>query len=172
MITRTASIPIGLSLVAGLALVAGCEGEKPKTKAKGEVSARETVGKKAQDVMNLPDALAKGGVVASMTIAATNPLTQAGDAYKTQVGTIGMMAVQNAINVRNASSIQDPKPLTYDEFMTEIFKKGQPDQMPLGQLPYYQEYAWDEANQKLVVVEFPKKKADYQKQQDKKLGRE
>jgi hypothetical protein len=38
-------------------------------------------------------------------------------------------------------------------------------------LPYYQEYAWDEAAQKLVVVEFPKKKEDFQKQQDEKLGR-
>lgn len=169
MTTRPVSISIGLALALGL--IAGCDAEKPKGKATSQVKARETIGKTTQNVLKLTDALAQGGVLAATTIEATDPLTQSGDAYKTQVAKIGAMAVKQAIDIRNASSIQDPKPLTYDEFMAEIIKKDQPDGMQLAMLPYYQEYAWDEANQKLVVVEFPKKKADFQKQQDEKLGR-
>ena len=51
--------------------------------------------------------------------------------------------------------------------MAEIIKKDQPDGLPLDTLPYYQEYAWDEANQQLVVVEFPKRKTDLKAQEDK-----
>jgi hypothetical protein len=29
-------------------------------------------------------------------------------------------------------------------------------------LPYYQGYAWDEENQKLVVVEYPRKKEEFE----------
>jgi hypothetical protein len=72
---------------------------------------------------------------------------------------------------RNALNIQEPKPLTYDEFMAEIIKKDQAEGIKLAMLPFYQEYAWDQDKQKLVVVEFPSRKDDYKKQQDEKLGR-
>ena len=55
--------------------------------------------------------------------------------------------------------------------MAEIIKAGNAEGIQLPMLPYYQEYAWDEDHQKLVVVEFPKKKEDYKKQQDEKYGR-
>ena len=156
-----------------LALLAGCQPEpsKPTTAASAPVKARETLRKTTQDVLKLPDALANGGVLAATTIAATDPLTQSADAYKTTVAKLGAMSVEQAIQIRNAQNIADPKPLSHDEFLAEIIKKGQADGIQLPMLPYYQEYAWDEPNQKLVVVEFPQKKKDFQDQQDKELGR-
>ena len=74
------------------------------------------------------------------------------------------MAVDKAIQIRNAQSIQDPKPLSYKVFMEEIIKKGGPDGIRLAMLPYYQEYAWDEVNQQLVVVDFPARKEEREKQ--------
>ncbi len=145
-----------------LALAVGCDSGAKKTEPK--VKTRETIGKKTQNVLKLQDELANGAVLASTEISVSDPLTQSAEAYRTSVGKIGAMAVQQAIQIRNAQSIMDPKPLTYDEFMTEIIKKDQPDGIQLAQLPYYQEYAWDEANQKLVVIEYPQKKADFEKQ--------
>lgn len=152
-----------------LLAAAGCAEDKPNPNAQ---KSRETVGKTTQNVLKLDEALADGGVMAETTISASDPLTQNAEAYRTSVGKIGAMAVAQAIQVRNASIIlEEPKPLTYDELMSEIIKKDKPDGIQLAMLPYYQEYAWDEPNQKLVVVEFPAKKASYQDEQDRKLGR-
>jgi hypothetical protein len=42
--------------------------------------------------------------------------------------------------------------------MAKIIAPGTPDEVSLPMLPYYQEYAFDPASKKLVVVEFPAKK--------------
>ncbi len=160
-----------LLVVIPIALVAGCEPDKPKATAKPKIVARETIRKTTQNVLQLEKALATGGVLAATDIPVSDPLSQSAAAYRTSVGKIGAMAIQQAIQIRNASSIQDPKPLAYEEFMAEIIKPDQPDGIQLAMLPYYQEYAWDEANQKLVVVEFPEKKAEMKKQSDEELGR-
>jgi hypothetical protein len=169
---------ISVSSTCLLVLAAGC-GEERVTKAGGSkaaqaeppIKARETIGKRTQEVLRLDEALQQGAVLADTTIPVADPLTQNAAAYRTTVGKLGGMAVDQAIQLRNAQSIQDPKPLTYDEFMNEIIKKGQPDGIMLAMLPYYQEYAWDEQNQKLVVVEFPERKAKMQEQMDRELGR-
>jgi len=153
-----------------LVLAAGCE-SKPRKSAKAKIKTRETINKKTQNVLKLDEALQQGGVLADMTIPVADPLTQNAAAYRTSVGKIGIMSVEQAVQIRKFQDINDAKPLTYDEFMTEIIKKGRADGIQLAMLPYYQEYAWDEPNQKLVVVEFPAKKAEYQKQQDEALGR-
>jgi hypothetical protein len=129
-----------------------------------EATPRQTVNKKTQNVLNLGEALASGGELASGEIAATNPLLQSADAYRTSVAKIGAMAISQAIQIRNAQSIQDPKPLPYAVFMAEIIKPGQPDGIQLAMLPYYQEYAWDESAQELVVVNFPARIAEREKQ--------
>lgn len=158
---RTPTLLLVPAAVVALAL--GCDSGRPK-EPQAKIKPRETIGKKAQDVYRLEDELDKGAVLASTEISVSDPLTQAAEGYRTSVGKIGAMAVEQAIQLRNAQSISDPKPLTYEEFMAEIFKKGQPDQLQLAQLPYYQEYAWDEKAQKLVVIEYPEKKAAFEKQ--------
>ena len=161
--------PIALILVP-LALFTGCEGPKKAVSTTPKVKTRETIGKTTQDVLKLSDALTKGGVLADMTVPVSDPLTQDAAVYRTKVAEISAMNVKHTIDLRNASNIQEPKPLSYDEFMAEIIKKDQPDGLQLARLPYYQEYAWDEAAQKLVVVEFPKKKEDLKKQEKEERG--
>ena len=131
-----------------------------------EATPRETLNKTTQNVLDLKQALAKGGVLASTKIESTNPLMQSADAYRTSVAKIAAMAVEQAIQLRNAQSINDPKPLAYAEFVREIIKPGQPDGIKLPMLPYYQEYAWDEQAQKLVAVDFPARQAEREKQRN------
>ena len=171
MRTRFVSTSLAISLAVGL--IAGCDaGPKKKKSGKPPIVANETIGQTTDVVLKLSDALADGGTLAATNIEVDDPISQSTAAYRTSVGKLGAMAVDRAIGIRNASSIQDPKPLTHEELVTEIVKKkGQPDAIPLAKLPYYQEYAWDEAGQKLVVVEFAKRKEQYKEQMDEKLGR-
>lgn len=125
-----------------------------------EAKPRETVGKTTQNVLALDAALADGGVVASTKIESKNPLMQSADAYRTTVGKIGGMGVEHAIQIRNAQSIKEPQPLTHQKLMDEIIKKGDPNGVRLPMLPYYQEYTWDEAAQKLVIVDFPARQVE------------
>lgn len=147
-------------------VISGCFSPKPPAaqnaaaSAGGEVSAeeatpRQTLNKKTQNVLQFDDALASSGVRDLGKVSSTNPLAQTADVYRTQVAKLGGMAVQQAIQLRNAQSIQDPKPLTHAQFMADIIKPGQPDGIQLPMLPYYQEYAWDESAQELVAVNFP-----------------
>jgi hypothetical protein len=157
-------------------LISGCFSPKPPAAENATVSAgggevtaeevtpRETLNKSTQNVLKLDDALAAGGVRDSGQVSSTNPLTQTADVYRTQVAKLGGMAVQQAIQIRNAQSIQDPKPLTHAQFMADIIKPGQSDGIQLPMLPYYQEYAWDEAAQELVAVNFQARIDEREKQ--------
>lgn len=136
-----------------LALAAGCDDSpKPAGEKSGSI-----VGKKTQEVFPLDQALQKenGAHVGETTISVSDPLTQASEAYKNVMPAQVSLQIKHAIDIRNASSINDPKPLTFDEFMTEIIKKGQPDGIQLPVLPPYMVWAWDETNQKLVTVVYP-----------------
>jgi hypothetical protein len=155
-----------LLIPTALLIAAGCDDSKP---AKRTVKSRETIGKKTQKVLRLDDALKNGGVLASTSITGSDPLTIDAEAYRTTVGKIGSMAVEQAMRMYEAEHAEYPK--NYDEFMTLIIKKDQPDGIQLAMLPFYQEYAYDEVNRKLVVVEFPAIKAKFQKEQDRELGR-
>lgn len=156
-----------------LAVIAGCEDKpKPTAATAPPVKARETIGKTTQNVLDLKAALDQGGVLAATDIPVADPLTQNAAAYRTTVAKVAAMKIENAIQVRNAQMIlEDPKPLNLETFLNEIIQKGKAEGIQLPMLPYYQEYAWDEAKQKLVVVEFPDKKAKFQDQQDRALGR-
>lgn len=159
-------------LLLPLALLAGCESSnKPTASAKPKIKTRETIRKTTQVVLKLDDALKQGGVLAATDVTSTDYLGALSDSYKTTVAKLAADKIHYAIQIRNASNIQEPKPLTYDEFMAEILKKDQSDGIQLPMLPYYQEYAWDEANQKLVAVEFPAKRDQLKKQEDEERGR-
>ncbi len=131
-----------------------------------ESTPRETMNKTTQNVLDLQVALADGAVLAETKATGSDPLTQSAAAYRTSVGKLGAMAVHQAIQLRNAQSIKDPKPLKYTEFMAEIIKPEQPDGIQLSMLPYYQEYAWDEKEQKLVTIDFPARKEARREQLD------
>ena len=156
---RRYRIILGLGLLAPI----GCEANNSAGIGKTENGPRKTIGETTQKVFKLEDELNNGAVLAETSVGVTDPLSQSADVYRTTVGKLGVMAVKHTIDLRNASSIQDPKPLTHDELMAEIIKPGEPDGIQLAMLPYYQEYAWDEANQSLVVIEYPQKKSDYEK---------
>lgn len=165
--TFTRSTPIALvstaaTTLALLTLAPGCDA--PKNEAP-KIKSRETINKWTQNVGKLSDELQNGAVLAETSIPVSDPLTQSAAAYRTSVGKIAGMKIQMAIQTRNAQNImEDPKPLSYDQFMAEIIKKDQPDGIKLPMLPYYQEYAWDEQNQQLVVVEYPEKKKQFEAQ--------
>jgi hypothetical protein len=125
------------------------------------IQTRQTLNKTTQNVLELSDALKQGGVLAETSIQGSG-LEIASEAYRTQVGKAGSLAVQQKMNLYQAEHGEFPK--THDEFMTRILGKGQPDGISLPMLPYYQEWAYDVENRKLVVVEFPAKKEQREKE--------
>ena len=161
--------PIVLILIP-LMLLTGCEPAKKPPSTGPKVKTREIKGKTTQLVLKLSDALADGGVLAATSVTSTDYLGAVSDVYKTSVAKIAADAVEHTIQLQNASNIQDPKPLTHETLMAEVIKKGQSDGLNLPMLPYYQEYAWDEATQKLVVVDFPAKKKQLEKQEKEERG--
>lgn len=138
----------------------GCDSSAP-AKPKAKVATRKTIGKYTQKVLKLQDALNDGAVPAATTVEESDPLTQAAGVYRTSVAKIGGFAVTHTIQLHEA---QNGPLKDYDEFMTFIIKPGQPDGLQLPMLPYYQEYAYDEANRALIAVEFPQKKKDFEAQ--------
>jgi len=131
-----------------------------------EATPRKTLNETTQNVLQLDVALAEGAILAPTDATASDPISASQDAYRTSVGKLAAMSVLQTINIRNAQSINDPKPLKYEDFMKEIVKPEQPDGLRFAMLPYYQEYAWDLAGQKLVVVEFPARKEKRREQLD------
>ena len=161
--TRLLGHTVALAL---LALAVGCEDE-PSTKPK--LKTRETLHKTTQNVFELKAELAKGGVLADTEIQVADPLTQAADAYRTEVAKIAKMKVEYDMKMYEA--LNGEKPKTYEEFMEKIIKKGRADGIQLPMLPYYQEYGYDVDKQELVVIEYPAKKKAMEEQSDREHGR-
>jgi hypothetical protein len=144
-----------------LALSAGC-GDEPKPTAK-KVEARETINKYTDNVLDLKAELAKGGKATDNKVKESDYLTVVTDVRRKALGDIAKLAVQQQIGMYEA--LNGEKPKTYEEFMENIMKKGKPDALRLPMLPYYQEYAYDSDAKELVVIEYPAKKAAYEKQE-------
>jgi len=142
--------------VACLAAAGGCRPAAESPPAKPRIETRKTIGKTTQNVLELSRALADGGVPAAMEITGEGIDVYA-DAYRTSVGKIAVMAVEQRMKMHAVE--HDSPPETYDEFMAAIIQPGSPGGLQLPMLPYYQEYAYDPAEKRLVVVEFPAKKA-------------
>ena len=80
---------------------------------------------------------------------------------------ISIQHIKHALDLYYATNEKYPE--TLDEFMNEIIK---PNNIALPTLPYYQEYGYDSNEHKLVVLEYPDRKAQFQAQQDKRFGRD
>jgi lipopolysaccharide export LptBFGC system permease protein LptF len=150
-----------------MGVVVGCD--EPKKPAR-KIQSRETVGKTTQEVRNLKTELAKGGQKTDGKIHATDYITIQADAYKTSVANIAKLKIKMDMEMYAASN-DGKKPETYEEFMDLIIKKGKPDGIQLPMLPFYQEYGYDPETKELVVIEYPKKKKEFDEQWDKEVGR-
>lgn len=142
------------------ACLAGCV-EPAATPVEQKVVTRETVRQTTQNVLELSQAVAAGGVPAEMSIT-SDGLDAVADAYRTSVGKLGAMAVEQKMRLYEAE--HGSKPATYEEFMARIIAPGTPDSLSLPMLPYYQEWAYDPEAQGVVVIEFPAKKEQRQRE--------
>jgi hypothetical protein len=165
--SQPARCSVGIAILAGGACAApGCT---PQTEpsAAPKIETRKTIGKTTQHVLELSKALADGGVLAEMLIKG-EALEVYADAYRTSVGNIAVLAVEQRLKMHQAE--HDSLPETYEEFMAAIIEPGSPGGLQLPMLPYYQEYAYDPAAKTLVVVEFPAKKQQRERETTGPLG--
>jgi hypothetical protein len=162
-----------LALIAGVLVLIGFSGNGEKKPASppaaapapapapAPVQTRQTLKKTTQNVLELSEALKQGGVRADLSIKSQG-LEVAADAYRTSVGKLSIIAVEQKMNFFQAEN--DRKPKDYKEFMERIIEPGKPDGIMLPMLPYYQEYSYDPDAKELVVIEFPAKKEQRQKE--------
>ena len=161
-----------LALIAGVLVLIGFTGSGEKkaatpssttapAPAPAPIQTRQTLKKKTQNVLELSDAIKQGGVRAEMSIKSQG-LEVAADAYRTSVGKLSIIAVDQKMSFFQAEN--DRKPKDYKEFMDRIIQPGKPDGILLPMLPYYQEYAYDPDAKELVVIECPAKKEQRQKE--------
>jgi hypothetical protein len=148
-----------LPAVWALAMV-GCEEEprqgspKPAASAPAKKEPGGIIGKRTQKVIEAAPELETGKAkVASTKIKVKDPITLVGNAYVAIVGRSSMLAIEQAVNLFHANNDRYPKDLA--EFMAEIIKANN---IGLPVLPPYQEYAYDEKEHKLVVLEYPDRK--------------
>jgi len=119
-----------------------------------EVSHGEILGKRTQDIRQLPSEEEKKTQVAPSNITARDPITLSGNAYVVAIGQISIGNIKHAIDLYQAENGRYPA--SYDEFMTKIIKENN---IVLPVLPSYQEYFYDEKEHKLQVREYPDRKA-------------
>ena len=143
---------LGLSLIV---TSIGCLKPADSKTTEPKVQTRKTIGKTTQNVLELKAATEAGGIPASMAVS-SSAIGVAADAYRTSVGTMAVLAVEQRMQMHQAQFGELPK--DYESFMVDIISPGKPDGLQLPMLPYYQEYAYDPTNHKLIVVEFPNKK--------------
>jgi hypothetical protein len=152
-------VRLKMLIVCAGTVMCGCAPEAPPPKK--AVQTRETINKTTQNVLELKKALADGGELASTKITGEG-MTVASDAYRTSVGKLGVIAVDQKMQFFEIENDRPPK--DYEEFMKRIIGKDQPDGIQLPMLPYYQEWAYDSEKKTLVVVEFPAKKEQRQQE--------
>ncbi len=105
LLGRALALAFGLAM---LALVIGCEDEKPT---KPKIQARDTIGKTTQDVRELKAELAKGGVVTDGKTHSTGYLDLQADVYRTEVGNIGKMRVKMDMDMYEATQRREAQDL-------------------------------------------------------------
>lgn len=153
--------PVAAAVPAPVAVPAAAPVASPAAAAPAPIQTRKTLNQKTQTVLLLEDAIKDGGVRAEMSIKSQG-IGIAADAYRTSVGKLSIIAVDQKMSFFQAE--KDRKPKDYKEFMDKIIEAGKPDGIQLPMLPYYQEYAYDPEAYELVVIEFPAKKEQRQKE--------
>ena len=126
------------------------------------VKPRPILGERTQDIRDSkaetkPGA---GGVEVQPRITAKDPITLAGNAYVTIIGQSSILNIQHALDLYEATNGSYPK--TRDEFMEKIIKENN---IALPTLPFYQEYGYNVAEHRLIILEYPDRKtqANYPK---------
>ena len=142
---------------------AGCEeprnprtlrGNKPAPAPAPQAEENTTIiGKRTQDIRESEAEKAKGAVEVGTKITAKDYITLQGNAYVTIIGQSSILSIQHAMNLFQASNDRYPK--DYDEFMAEIIRANN---IALPKLPLYQEYGYDEAQHKLIILDYPDRK--------------
>ena len=159
-ITKPAAFPLVVAIPVLALFACGCE-PQATAPAASKVEPRKTIGKTTQNVLELSKAIADGGVPAEMSIE-SGGLEIVADAYRTSVGKLAVIAVEQKMQFHQAE--HGSLPQSYEEFMAKIIEPGSPSGLQLPMLPYYQEYAYDPGKKALIVVEFPEKKAQREKE--------
>lgn len=155
-----------------LSLAVGCDeprdtGKSTAKKGKEPIKTREVLGKRTQDIRDASVETKKAGAeIKQPKIIAKDPITLQGNAYVSIIGQTSILNIKHAIDLYQAEHGEYPK--TYQEFMDNIIKANN---IALPTLPFYQEYGYDAPNHKLVILEYPERKEQFQDQQDKMLGR-
>lgn len=117
---------------------------------------REILNKRTTDIRDAQKEMkAAGAIQAPTKPIAKDPITLAGNVYVSAIGKTSIDNIKHAMDLYHAEN--DGKyPKDYPEFMEQIIKKNN---IALPTLPYYQEYAYDAPNHKLIILEYPDKKA-------------
>jgi hypothetical protein len=118
------------------------------------VSHGEILGQRTQDIRPAEPELEKGAQIATTKITAKDPITLQGNAYVTMIGRTSILQIEHAMNLYKATN--DRYPANFQEFMAEIIKANN---IALPVLPSYQEYGYDEKEHKLIILEYPDRKA-------------
>lgn len=116
---------------------------------------RAILGERTTDIRDAQKEMKTGGAVqAGPRPIAKDPITLSGNVYVSAIGQTSINNIKHAMDLYQAETGAYPK--DYPEFMEQIIRKNN---IALPILPYYQEYAYDAKERKLIIIEYPEKKA-------------
>jgi len=163
-----------LAVALGFALLAGCDQPTGDTRPRStapvvaqpeaptpppapapEPKSREILGRRTQDVRDAAKEAKAGGVETAPRITATDPILLVGNAYVSIIGRSAQLNIESALNLYKAGN-DGEYPKTTEEFMDKVIKANN---IALPKLPEYQDYAYKAEEHKLVIMEYPDRKA-------------
>lgn len=157
---RICTGPLPWLSLAVCALASGCEeeprhvGGQANVQAKTKAEPQPILNRRTQEVRDAAAELKKGEAkVATTKITARDYISLQGNAYVSIIGQTSVLSIKHAMDLYHAANDRYPK--DYDEFMAEIIKANN---IALPKLPHYQEYAYDEKEHKLIILEYPARK--------------
>jgi hypothetical protein len=144
--SRKLALP-GAVLAACALMAAGCEEEKP-------VPGGPIIGKRTQKIKDANAELKTGKAqVTTNKVVAKDYITLQGNVYRYAISSLSRDTIKHAVDLYHAENGRYPK--DYNEFMEVIIKANN---ISLPQLPYYQEYGYDDKEHMLIILEYPDRK--------------